>query len=83
LAALTPIIFNTTEAAILRFTPHERGCYTDDEFKLKILSWEEGYKYSLMNCFYSALIETIARNCSCAPQMFGIISGYPDLVPCR
>jgi hypothetical protein len=77
------MIFNTTETATSRFTPNERGCYTDDEFKLKTLRLEDGYKYSLMNCFYSALIEKIATNCSCAPKMFGITSGYLHLVPCR
>ena len=83
LAVLTPMIFNTSENAITRFTPQERGCYTDDEFKLKIVNREDGFRYSLINCLYSALLEKIASNCSCAPQMFGVISGYPDLFPCR
>jgi len=83
LAALTPTIFNTTETAISRFTPQERGCYTDDEFKLKVVNREDGFKYSLRNCLYSALLEKIARNCSCAPQIYGTISGYSHLFPCR
>jgi hypothetical protein len=83
LAAITPVIFNTTVTAISRFTPLERGCYTENEFKLKALRLEDGYKYSLMNCFYSAMIEKIAANCSCAPQMYGITSGYLHLIPCR
>ncbi len=83
MAALTPVIFNTTETAIARFTPHERGCYSDDEFKLKIVNEANGYKYSLKNCFNSAVLEKIVTNCSCAPQIYGTITDYHHLFPCR
>jgi hypothetical protein len=83
LAALTPMIFNTTEAAILCLTPEERGCYAENQFKLKIISEADGFQYSLRNCFYSALLEKIALNCSCTSQIYGTVSGYGHLYPCR
>ena len=44
LAALTPSILNTSEKAIGRFTPDERDCYLDSEFKFPNLLWENGYR---------------------------------------
>jgi hypothetical protein len=70
-ASLTPIIVNTTNQAIYRFPPEVRGCYTDDEFHLKTLTWNEGYRYSIKNCLYSSLLEKVLTNCSCVPDYYG------------
>ena len=35
--SVTPILRSTTEQAKWRFTPVERGCYFDEEFKFKYL----------------------------------------------
>ena len=43
--AITPTIVNTTERTINRFSPEIRGCYTDDEFKLKYLEYKQGFRY--------------------------------------
>jgi hypothetical protein len=50
LAALTPTIYNTTDAAIDRFEPKHRNCYLDEEFRLPNLKWEDGFRYSIKNC---------------------------------
>ncbi len=84
MASLSPAIVNTSESALTRFHPKERGCYTDDEFHLKRLGWEDGYRYSMKNCLYASLLETIISNCSCIPDFFGyLVSAANDLFPCR
>ena len=65
LLSITPSIFTTAKSAIERFTPIERDCYSDDEFKLPNLIWDGGYRYSLMNCLYEGAIQKIMSNCSC------------------
>jgi len=80
LAALTPVIVNTSENVISRFTPLERGCYTNEEFHLKLFPWDNGYRYSLTNCLNSAVIERILQNCSCLPDFY---KGVENLLPCR
>jgi hypothetical protein len=69
LASITPVVFNTTENVIKRFTPSQRGCYLDKEFQLKILQSYVGYRYSIKNCLYSSVIEKILENCSCIPNV--------------
>ena len=84
MASLSPIIVNTSESAVSRFLPEERGCYIDDEFHLKRLGWEDGYRYSLKNCLYASLLEKIISNCSCIPDFFGYLVNAADgLFPCR
>ncbi len=39
LVATTPTILNTTEKALGRFSPIERDCYKEDEFKLPTLKY--------------------------------------------
>ncbi len=68
LAALEPEIVNTTERVINRFGPLDRDCYLEDEFKLKTLKWEFGFRYSMKNCLYAALLDKILQNCSCEPD---------------
>ena len=82
MAALEPEIVNTTERVINRFGPLERGCYLEEEFQLKTLKWEGGYRYSMKNCLYSALLEKILHNCSCVPDFYNHVHNH-DKPPCR
>ncbi len=84
LATLSTVIVNTTDKAISRFPPAARGCYIDEEFKLKRLSWEEGYRYSMKNCLYSAVLGKIASNCSCVPDFYeNFMTKRMKVTPCR
>jgi hypothetical protein len=83
LASITPVVFNTTENVIERFTPLERGCYINEEFRLKILNMEDGFRYSIKNCLYSSAIEKILQNCSCTPNVALTIPKHLQLLPCR
>ena len=84
LAYLAPVIVNTSETAIKRFQPEERGCYTDNEFHLKRLGWDDGYRYSMKNCLYASLLEKIINNCSCIPDFFAyLVSRISDFDLCR
>ncbi len=84
MASLAPSIVNTSDSALVRFRPNERGCYVDEEFHLKRLGWEDGYRYSMKNCLYASLLEKIISNCSCIPDFFGyLVSADDDLFPCR
>jgi hypothetical protein len=40
-----------------RFDPERRGCYDDEEFYFPNLKRESGYRYSVKNCLYEAVIE--------------------------
>ena len=57
IAALTPSIIVTSQTAVDRFMPDDRGCYNDDEFDFPILKQASGYRYSMKNCLYEAVIE--------------------------
>jgi hypothetical protein len=72
MVGLTFSVVNTTEKALSRFTPIERDCYFDGEFELLILSHSQGYRYSIRNCLYEAVIENILSHCSCRPS-------YPEI----
>jgi hypothetical protein len=78
-----PIIVNTTETAITRFVPIDRGCYTQQEIDLKYLPLSMGYRYSPKNCLYAALLEKILSNCSCVPDFFRIGDEFQNILPCR
>ena len=54
--AVTPVIYNTTNAARNRFTPEERGCYFDDELTLTYLP-RKWYRYDINNCLFEAAYE--------------------------
>jgi hypothetical protein len=70
LASLAPVVVNTSETVITRFTPLQRDCYSDDEFHLKAFNWDDGFRYSMTNCLYAAQLEKIVQNCSCVPNYF-------------
>jgi hypothetical protein len=55
IAAITPKVMTITNDALSRFKPRERDCYEDEEFYFKDLKWEQGYRYSMMNCLYQVL----------------------------
>ena len=38
--SVTPTIINTTQVALERFTPDQRRCYVDSEFRFKYLPQE-------------------------------------------
>lgn len=44
LAALTPSFLNTSDTAIGRFSPVDRDCYLDSEFKFPNLLWDDGFR---------------------------------------
>ncbi len=82
LASLAPVIVNTSENVITRFTPLQRDCYNDDEFHLKAFNWDDGFRYSMTNCLYAALFEKIIQNCSCVPNYFSDFNEN-NLTKCR
>ena len=63
--AVVPTTTNTTEDAIERFDPIDRDCYHEKEVNLKYLTYEVGYRYSLQNCMYNALMQRVAEQCNC------------------
>ena len=85
LIALVPSVINTTQEAIDRFTPEQRNCYTDEEFRLKYFKYEMGFRYSMGNCLYESLLENILSNCNCIPNFvnMGIDIPYNDIDVCR
>ena len=84
MVSLFPMIVNTSESVMARFSPEERECFTDEEFDFKYLKREDGFRYSLQNCFYSSLIEKVFLNCSCSPDFFTyVVDEAPEFPPCR
>lgn len=51
--------------AINRFSPEDRACRTDNEFKLRYLVKEQGYRYSMLNCLTDIVIENTIKSCGC------------------
>ena len=68
LITMTQTILNTTETVINRFTPKERDCYTDEEFKFERLKYKYGFRYSMPNCLYASVLESIIEHCQCQPN---------------
>jgi hypothetical protein len=83
LTQLLPEIVNTSEIAISRFSPTNRGCYTEKEMDIKFLSLSMGYRYSPKNCLYAALAEKIITNCSCISDFYRIGQEFNNILPCR
>merc|ERR1712020_63671 len=65
----------TTDNAISRFHPLERGCYTDGEVNLTYLPYSAGYNYGLNNCLIDKLIKYIIWICRCLPAFIGTEPG--------
>jgi hypothetical protein len=84
IASIVPQVVYTTETVISQFSPTTRGCYIDEEFHLKYLNWTEGYRYSMKNCMYAAVLEKVFSNCSCIPDYYGSANNLlANLPPCR
>ena len=65
--AVTPTLIVTSENAMLRFTPAERDCYSEDEISLKYLPRDHGYRYEMSNCLFESAFENILEKCKCFP----------------
>ena len=77
IVSISPELINTTENAIQWYTPIERNCYAKDEFLLKHFSKAQNYlRYSMMNCRYEGLAQSVLENCKCAPHF--VIHDYSD-----
>ena len=70
---LKPTISNTSENAISRFSPEERGCYADLEMNLTYLRYEDGFRYEMNNCLIDQVMRDIIWNCRCAPRLKSLI----------
>ena len=64
--SVSPVLFSTTKAALQRFKPEERGCYSEDELKFKYLP-KSLYRYDISNCLFEATYEKILEECKCTP----------------
>ena len=67
---LEPTISNTTEAAISKFTPLERNCYTSGEVNLTHLVYKDGFRYDMNNCIIDNGIKDMIWNCRCLPRIW-------------
>ena len=45
-----PSLTHTTDEAIAKFIPEERGCFADGEANLTYLPYDKGYRYVMNNC---------------------------------
>jgi len=48
MVSIIPSVVDTSVAALQRFLPIDRDCYSDSEFNLKILPLEYGYRLVLV-----------------------------------
>ena len=67
---LVPLVAERTETEgnVLNFHPDVRQCYQNyEEFPFKFLTKKSGYRYSIDNCFYDALVHRINKECKCIP----------------
>ena len=67
---LKPSVSYTTDAAISKFSPEERGCYNDGEVNLTMFNYADGYRYEMNNCLINQGIEDIVWNCRCKPRFY-------------
>jgi hypothetical protein len=67
---LKPSVSYTTDAAISKFSPIKRGCYTDGEVNLTYLTYDYGYRYEMNNCLIDQGMQDIVWNCRCLPRFF-------------
>ncbi len=81
---MTISVINATEAA-LGLDPDIRDCYKSKDFFFKYMSYDVGFRYSMANCLYEAVLEAILDKCQCLPNFVNFeIKGdkVPTLV-CR
>ena len=81
---MKPTISYLTKDAISRFSPDERGCYSDSEVQLTYLTKEQGFRYEMNNCLIDQGIREIIWNCRCLPFFFyEKMEAYLDFIgPC-
>ena len=82
LISLTPTIFNTTPTA-LDFAPEDRDCYTDAEFEFIYFTKFQGYRYSMQNCLYESVLESILYKCRCIPNFMTFTLHGVNYAVCR
>ena len=82
---IIPSITKTTSQAINDFSPEERNCYIDSEFQFKYLVPQDGFRYSMDNCFYEALLQRIVEDCQCVHYLdYKIVTkSHPKLNVCK
>ena len=51
------------QAAMERFSPQQRDCYSEGEIELKYLPRDHGYRYEMSNCLFEATFEHILSVC--------------------
>ena len=64
---VNPTVIHTTDHALSRLKPEERGCYAKGEVNLTFLPYTSGYKYSMNNCIINEVIAYILWECRCIP----------------
>jgi hypothetical protein len=52
-------LFYIEQAAMDRFSPQQRDCYSEGEIELKYLPRDHGYRYEMSNCLFEATFEHI------------------------
>ena len=67
---LKPTLTKTTDDAISRFSPKNRDCYSDGEGQLTHITYQEGYRYEMNNCFVDEKIKEIIWSCRCRPVVW-------------
>ena len=78
---LKPSVTYTTDDAISKFKPEERGCYADGEVNLTYLSYKYGYRYQMNNCLIDQAIRDIIWNCQCMPYFENNNPEYLEFIP--
>ena len=56
--SVSPVLYSTTEAALQRFKPEERGCYSENELHFKYLP-KSLYRYDISNCLFEVMKESL------------------------
>ena len=95
--AVSPTLYTTTSAAKLRFSPRERGCYSDREGKLKhlpygmyrlvasllLLTTDLISRYDIGNCLFEAAYDEVLDRCRCTPYYHWGVVDLPSILQHR
>ena len=73
---LKPSLSWTTDEAISKFAPVERGCFADGEANLTYLPYSYGFHYEMNNCLIDQGIRDIVWNCRCMPNFGNLLQEY-------
>jgi len=77
--AVSPTLFTTTKAAQERFSPEERGCYSQREVMLKHLPYGM-YRYDIGNCLFEAAYDEVLDRCNCTPYFHWGVVDLPTIL---